>query len=285
VSLHVDAGEVVGIIGPNGAGKTTLFDVLSGYVRPDAGAVLLGDEEDVSRLSPDARARRGLGRAFQSARLFPPLTVRENIAVALERRTVRSSLLAAVWAPPVRRGERKLRARVDGFIELLGLEPYADRFVSELSTGTRRAVEIACQMAAEPRVLLLDEPSSGLAQAETEALGPTLLRIVRETGCGMVVIEHDLPLITQISDRLIAMELGRVIADGTPDAVVTDPGVLRSYLSASRDVIERSGTRFGSVLSSVAPTADVAAVLADSTEPHQPLQPLQPLDPNPGGTP
>jgi branched-chain amino acid transport system ATP-binding protein len=251
VSLHVGAGEVVGIIGPNGAGKTTLFDLISGYARPDSGEVRL-DDADITKLSPDARARLGLGRAFQNARLFPPLTVRENIAVALERRASRSPLLGALWTPGVRKSERKLYTRVDGFIELLGLEAYADKFVRELSTGTRRAVEVACQMAAEPKVLLLDEPSSGLAQAETEALGPALLRIVKETGCGMLVIEHDLPLITGISDRLVALELGTVVATGTPQEVTSDPRVLASYLAASADVIERSGSRVGSVLAALA---------------------------------
>ena len=264
VSIHVGAGEVVGIIGPNGAGKTTLFDLLSGYTKPDSGVVTL-DDVDVTGLSPDARARLGLGRAFQNARLFPPLTVRENIAVALEKRANKSPLLGALWTPGIRRSERKLMTRVDGFIELLGLTAYADKFVRELSTGTRRAVEVACQMAAEPKVLLLDEPSSGLAQAETEALGPALLRIVKETGCGMLVIEHDLPLIAGISDRLIAMELGRVVTTGTPTEVTTDPRVLASYLAASADVIERSGSRVGSVL----------ATLTDTTPASTPTQRAQ----------
>jgi branched-chain amino acid transport system ATP-binding protein len=268
VSLEVAAGEVVGIIGPNGAGKTTLFDILSGYLQPDSGAVYLGDR-DVSKFSPDARARLGLGRAFQNARLFPPLTVRENIAVALERRAMKSPLLAAFGAPQVRRSERKLQNRADGFIEMLGLSAYADKFVRELSTGTRRAVEVACQMAAEPKMLLLDEPSSGLAQAEAEALGPALARIVRETGCGMLIIEHDLNLITRVSDRLIAMELGRVVTTGTPEQVIHDPEVLRSYLAASSDVIDRSGSRVASVLATVA--EDLPS--APSTDPASPDTP------------
>ena len=251
VSIEVAAGEIVGVIGPNGAGKTTLFDVLSGYLKPDTGRVLLRDR-DVTSLTPDARARLGLGRAFQNARLFPPLTVRENIAIALERKAMKSAFLAAIWAPPARRNERKLRELIDGYIELLGLVPYADKFVRELSTGTRRAVEVACQMAANPKVLLLDEPSSGLAQAESEALGPTLARLVKETGCGMLIVEHDIPLITSIADRLVAMELGRVIASGAPDQVMHDSAVLSSYLAASNDVIERSGSRVGSVLAAIA---------------------------------
>jgi ABC-type branched-subunit amino acid transport system ATPase component len=140
--------------------------------------------------------------------------------------------------------------------------------VRELSTGTRRAVEVACQMAAEPKVLLLDEPSSGLAQAETEALGPALNRIVRETGCGMLVIEHDLNLVTSVSDRLVAMELGQVVTTGTPQQVTTDPRVLASYLAASADVIERSGSRVASVLATISdgiPTQQ-ATTAATNTE-------------------
>jgi branched-chain amino acid transport system ATP-binding protein len=140
-----------------------------------------------------------------------------------------------------------LRRRADGLIDLLGLGAFADKFVAELSTGSRRAVDMACVMAAEPKVLLMDEPSSGLAQAETEQLGPVLVRIVRETGCGMVVIEHDLPLITSVSDRLVAMELGATIAEGEPSQVVNDPRVLSSYLAASTEVIHRSGTRLAAI--------------------------------------
>jgi ABC-type branched-subunit amino acid transport system ATPase component/predicted MFS family arabinose efflux permease len=240
VDLTVSPGEVVGVIGPNGAGKTTLFDLVSGFTRPDRGRVLLAGV-DVTDASPDARARAGLGRSFQSARLFPALTVRENIAVALERRAVRNPLLAAVWAPPVRAAERRIARRVDKLVDLMGLEAYADATLAELSTGSRRAVDVACILALEPSLLLLDEPSSGLAQAETEALGPLLERIVRETGCGMLVIEHDLPLVTALSDRMVAMEGGAVLVTGTPEQVRADPRVLASYLAASDDVVQRSG--------------------------------------------
>jgi ABC-type branched-subunit amino acid transport system ATPase component len=238
--LDVAAGEIVGVIGPNGAGKTTLFDVISGFVQPDSGVVML-DGKDITNSDPHARAQLGLGRSFQNARLFPAMTARENIAVAFERHlTVRNPLLAAIWAPSLRRAERRVGRQVDALIEQLGLEAYADKFVNELSTGTRRAVDIACVMAAEPRVLLLDEPSSGLAQAETEELGPLLLRLARQTGCGMLVIEHDVPLITSISDRMYAMDLGAVIASGTPREVQEDPNVKDSYLAASADVLARS---------------------------------------------
>ena len=246
VTLTVAPGQVVGVIGPNGAGKTTLFDVISGFVRPDAGTIELAGA-DVTSASPDTRARLGLGRSFQNARLFPALTVRENIAVALERRAVKNPVLGAVWAPQVRTSERRIRRQVERLVDLMGLTPYADKVLAELSTGSRRAVDVACILALEPSVLLLDEPSSGLAQAETEALAPLLLRIVRETGCGMLVIEHDIPLVTSLSDELVAMESGRVIATGAPDAVRNDPRVLTSYLAASVDVVGRSGDRVSAV--------------------------------------
>jgi len=264
-SLTVQRTQIVGIIGPNGAGKTTLFDVISGFVIPDEGRVAL-EATDFSGLSPDARARVGLARSFQNARLFGSLTVRETVAVALERKASRNPLLAAIWAPPQRRSEVRLLRRADGLIELFGLGAYAGKYINELSTGTRRAVDMACIMAAEPKMLLLDEPSSGLAQAETEELGPVLQRVNRETGCGMLVIEHDLRLVTGVSDVLVAMELGAVVAVGSPASVVTDPRVLSSYLAASADVIERSGNRVATIAAAIGAPVPVASTNHKSRE-------------------
>ena len=254
-SVHVIGGEIVGIIGPNGAGKTTLFDVVSGYVRPDTGVVAIAGA-DAEGMSPDARARAGLGRSFQNARMFPSLTVRENIAVALEQRIASKSVVtAAAWLPAVRRSERRVRRRVDYLIDVLALDAYADKFAVELSTGTRRMVDVACVMASEPNVLLLDEPSSGLAQAEVEVLGPVIRRLARESGCGILVIEHDLPLITALADRLVAMELGAVIAEGAPDDVIADPEVVRAYLGASQATLERSGSNLSAALAAAGITS------------------------------
>ena len=164
--------------------------------------------------------------------------------------------MAAAWTPAVRRSERRVRRRVDALIDLFQLDAYAGKFAGELSTGTRRMVDMACIMAAEPRLLLLDEPSSGLAQAEVEVLGPTVRRLARETGCGVLVIEHDLPLITGLADRLCAMELGRVIAEGRPDAVIADPEVVRAYLGASQTTIERSGSSLSAALASAGIISD-----------------------------
>ena len=242
VDLAVAPGEIVGIIGPNGAGKTTLFDVVSGFTPAEGGKVVLGGT-DITDLSPQARARRGLGRSFQDARLFPALTVEEAIAVALEREVeVGDPLSAALHLPTVFDSEEKLRRRVDELIDLLGLGAFRSKFVRELSTGSRRIVDLACVVGHRPTVVLLDEPSSGIAQRETEALGPLLRRIREGLGAALVVIEHDMPLITAVSDRMVAMDQGRVIAAGPPDAVLHHPDVVASYLGTDEAVIARSGT-------------------------------------------
>jgi ABC-type branched-subunit amino acid transport system ATPase component len=168
--------------------------------------------------------------------------VRETLLVAFERRAVRSPVLGALWARQVRRREAALTRRVDGLLELLGLTGYADTFTHELSTGTRRAVELAMVMASEPKVVLLDEPASGLAQAETESLGPMLQRLVRELGCGLLVIEHDVGLVASVSDRLVALEAGRVVVAGAPAEVMAHPRVVSGYLAASERALGRSGS-------------------------------------------
>jgi branched-chain amino acid transport system ATP-binding protein len=241
ITFDLYEGEILGVIGPNGAGKTTLFDLVSGFLPPDSGRIrLIG--HDITHLGPEARARAGLGRSFQDARLFPALTVQEAIKVALERQIeVRDPIAAALNLPAVADSEAKLQSRVDELLELMGLVAFRDKFISELSTGSRRIVDLACVLAHEPKVLLFDEPSSGIAQRETEALGPLLQRIREATGASLLLIEHDMPLVTSVADEILALDLGRVIVRGTPRDVVKHPAVVEAYLGTSEAVIARSG--------------------------------------------
>jgi len=238
----VQPNEILGILGPNGAGKTTLFDLLSGFVPVASGRIMLGNA-DVTQLGADGRARKGLGRSFQDARLFPAMTVEEAIAVSLERWvTARDPISAALHLPHVQDSETKVRKRVAELIELLGLGAYRAKFVQELSTGSRRVVDLAGLLGHRPSVILLDEPSSGIAQREVEALGPMLNRIREQTGASLIVIEHDMPLLRTVSDRLVAMDQGAVICEGRPDDVLADPVVIESYLGPDDTTINRSST-------------------------------------------
>jgi ABC-type branched-subunit amino acid transport system ATPase component/ABC-type branched-subunit amino acid transport system permease subunit len=226
VSFRVRRGETLGLIGPNGAGKTTTFELLGGFTRPDAGTVRL-DGRDVTRLAPESRAHLGLIRSFQDAALFPTMTVTEVVMLALERSAPTRFLPSTLG---MRRSERRKEPRARELVARLGLERYRDKQVQELSTGTRRITEIACLVALDPVCLLLDEPSSGIAQRETEALGRLLRDLRDELGLTLVVIEHDMPLIMGIADRIVAMDSGRVIAEGMPDEVGSDPLVVEAYL-------------------------------------------------------
>jgi branched-chain amino acid transport system ATP-binding protein len=247
VSLQAHAGEILGFLGPNGAGKTTMFDVISGFLTADRGTIILGeggDAYDITKLHPAARSKLGLGRSFQDGRLFPNLTVTECISIAFERHLeVRDPIASALHLPWVADTENDIHYNVERLLTLLGITDFRDKLIRELSTGSRRIVDLACVLAHGPSVLLLDEPSSGIAQREAEALGPLLLRIREETGATLLVIEHDVPLLLGIADRVIALDLGEVVADGAPNDVVNDPAVVRSYLGTTEAAIARSGSR------------------------------------------
>jgi ABC-type branched-subunit amino acid transport system ATPase component len=241
VDLQLREGEILALIGQNGAGKTTLFDCISGFLPVDGGRVRLRGR-DITDLPPHERAAAGLGRSFQEARLFPSLTTEETLAVARERHLLSRGIVAAALGQPVARdSEDDVAEKVAFLVDLMGLGAFREKLTGELSTGTRRIVELAGLLASDPAVIVLDEPSGGVAQRESEALGPLLRRVQQATGTSILVIEHDMPLLTGLCDRMVALELGAVIAEGTPAEVLDHPRVVESYLGTDATAIARSG--------------------------------------------
>jgi branched-chain amino acid transport system ATP-binding protein len=227
VDLAVEAGELVSLIGPNGAGKTTLFNCLSGVIRPDGGRVAF-DGRDVTHLPQAARARLGLARTFQRIELFIGMTVREHLLVAARAHHRRGGLwrdLVGMSGPNA--AEREL---CDATLALVGLGEVADRPAESLSLGKGRLVELARALMCEPKLLFLDEPSSGLDQHETDDMGTVLQTVVAERGTAILLVEHDVPMVERLAARTYVIDLGRVIAEGATDEVLARPEVRAAYL-------------------------------------------------------
>ena len=233
VGLSVPIGSTVGLVGPNGAGKTTLFGVLSGLIRPRNGRVSMNGV-DVTRRSPQTRARRGLSRTFQRMELFTELTVREHLVVARRVKEGRESLLGTV-RDLSGFGERPGPGEddaVDEILALLGLDGLADRPALSVPLGTGRLLEVGRALAAEPTVMLLDEPSSGLDVHETEQLGDALRRVREERGIAFVLVEHNVEFVLGLSDRVTVLDFGRVLVEGTPEEIRISPEVQAAYFGA-----------------------------------------------------
>jgi ABC-type branched-subunit amino acid transport system ATPase component len=230
VSLAAPLGRVTGLIGPNGAGKTTIFNVCSGLVRPSSGRVLL-DGDDVTHLPTPRRAQRGLGRTFQRIELFDSLTVRENVELGREGGLAASS----PWRQLVsRRGElAQVRAAADEALATCRLGPVADRPAGALSTGTRRLVELARVLAGGFPVLLLDEPSSGLDDAESARFGEILQSVVTDRGVGVLLVEHHMGLVLDICEHLYVLDFGRLLFEGSPADAVASDVVRAAYLGTA----------------------------------------------------
>ncbi|HEU5302459.1 MAG TPA: ATP-binding cassette domain-containing protein [Acidimicrobiia bacterium] len=246
VSFAVESGHVTGLIGPNGAGKTTLFNVVTGLQNPTSGAVLI-DDVDITTTRPHRRARLGIGRTFQRLETFGTLSVRNNVLVAAEMR----SGWATEWFDP--------GTLADEVIEQVGLTGVADARVDRLPTGMARLVEVARALATKPRVLLLDEPSSGLNESETQALG-RLLRELVGTGLGVLLVEHDMSFVMGTCDHIHVLDFGRLIAAGTPAEVQANPTVRAAYLGGEADEAEE--TTAGPALTAVVAGGAQAATVA-----------------------
>ena len=235
VSFELRSGEVLGVIGPNGAGKSTLVDAVTGFVAPEVGSILL-DGTEIRRLGATARARLGLGRAFQSLELFEDMTVHENLLVAEDPGGLRPWLTDVFWPGRVRLGPAATQAVHD-----LGLAAVLEAYPGELSYGRRRLLAIARAVAADPTVLLLDEPAAGLDERERSNLAGLITRLAHDRGLAVLLIEHDVNLVSAVSDRMVALDFGKVIAAGSPDAVRDDPGVRSAYLGLPAEATGAEG--------------------------------------------
>jgi ABC-type branched-subunit amino acid transport system ATPase component len=228
VSFAVEPGTICGLIGPNGAGKTTLINIVSGLLKPTGGSVFL-EERDLTGLPPHRIAAAGVARTFQNIRLFGDLPVIDNVLIGrhLHRR---DTLFEALFAlPGARRAARENRAIAHALLERLQIAPLAGLPAAKLSYGDQRRVEIARALALEPRLLLLDEPAAGMNAAETDQLAELLLQL-RGEGLTLLVIEHDMNLIMRVSDRVVVLNFGVLIAAGTPQQIRRDPEVVAAYL-------------------------------------------------------
>jgi ABC-type branched-subunit amino acid transport system ATPase component len=239
VTIHAAHGEIVGLVGPNGAGKTTLFDVLSGLLEPTSGRVLIGGA-DATGLRPEQRARLGVGRTFQQARLFDDLPLIDTFQVALESAEPSEVVPSILGLPPSRAAERAKSLRARELAELLGLDAFLNRPTSQLSTGTRRLAELGCMVAMGAPVLLLDEPTAGIAQREVEAFRPVIREIRDHLGATVVIIDHDIPMLVDLVDRMYVLAAGADIAVGDPARLREDPAVIAAYLGTDEQAINRS---------------------------------------------
>ena len=229
VSFQVDAGEICALIGPNGAGKTTLFNAIAGNAMPDAGRILLRGEA-IDGLTPHEISAKGVRRTFQNGSLFDDLTVLENVLVGLHTQVDSSFLGLLLGGRAAARSEMSATRRASELLGLMDIAHVADRPVTELSGGQQRMVEIVRALAVDPPLLLLGEPAVGLAPAMREQLGAIIRRLARERALGIVLIEHALELVMNISDRILVFNDGRKVADGPPAAVRADKKVLEAYL-------------------------------------------------------
>jgi branched-chain amino acid transport system ATP-binding protein len=224
VSMAVESGELRAVIGPNGAGKTTFFNLISGFQTPSSGRIIF-DGADVTRLPPARRVWRGMARTFQVTEVFPELTVRENLQIAVE---VASGFRLRIWRSAD--ADNRVEARVDELLAMSGLSGKANRLVGELSHGDQRAAEIMMALALKPRLLLLDEPTAGMGDQETYDVTQLIQKLHGDQRLSMVLIEHDMRVVFHLADRIMVLAEGKMLAEGTPQEIAANEAVQAAYL-------------------------------------------------------
>ena len=233
VNLHVNEGEIAALIGPNGAGKTTVFNIVTGYYTPTSGNVIV-DGESMLGLRPYQIARKGLGRTFQNIRLFGDMTAVENVATAADALNKSGLVGSLLGVPRSRRDEKASMEKAHELLRFIGLDHRALQMAKNLPYGDQRRLEIARALALNPKVLLLDEPAAGFNPQEKVELGE-LIRKIRDRGFAVLLIEHDMSLVMDISDRVSVLDFGQKIAEGTPAEIQNNQRVIDAYLGVAED--------------------------------------------------